>query len=105
MRFQSQIKFLNVLDGLQWDGAFYRLPDTRVNVLERMLLFRQFLFHGTVVNGTEYAHIKGNRVGADTLSFEPGLVKHHGVTVHFAQKNVLPFTELHKTGQCRCIGF
>ena len=105
MRFQSQIKFLNVLDGLQWDGAFYRLPDARVNVLERMLLFRQFLFHGTVVNGTEYAHIKGNRVGADALAFEPGLVKHHGVAVYLAQEYVLPLTELHKTGQCRRIGF
>ena len=105
MRFQSQIKFLNVLDGLQWDGAFYRLPDARVNVLERMLLFRQFLFHGTVVNGTEYAHIKGNRVGADALAFEPGLVKHHGVAVYLAQEYVLPLTKLHKTGQCRRIGF
>ena len=105
MRFQSQIKFLNVLDRLQWDGAFYRLPDASVNVLERMLLFRQFLFHCTVVNGTEYAHIKGNRVGADALAFEPGLVKHHGVAVHLVQEYVLPLTELHKTGQCRRIGF
>lgn len=63
MRFQGQVKFLDVLDGLQWNGAFYRLPYTRVNVFERMLLFRQFLFHGTVINGTEYAHIKETVLG------------------------------------------
>lgn len=105
MRFHGQVKFLDVLDGFQRDGAFYRLPDTRVNVFERVLLFRQLLFHGTVVNGTEYAHIKGNRVGADALAFEPGLVKHHGVAFYLAQEYVLPLTELHKTGQCRRIGF
>ena len=68
-----------MLDGFQRDGAFYCLSDARVNVLERMLLFRQFLFHGTVVNGTEYAHIKGNRVGAYAFALEPSFVKHHGV--------------------------
>ena len=98
MRFQGQVKFLDVLDGFQRDGAFYRLPDTRVNVFERVLLFRQFLFHGTVVNGTEYAHIKGNAVGADSFAFKPCLIEHHGVAVYLAQKNVLPITELHKTG-------
>lgn len=43
MRFQGQIKFLDMFDGFQRDGAFYRLPDARVNVFERMLLFRQLL--------------------------------------------------------------
>ena len=105
MRFQEKVKFLDTLDSFQRDGAFYRFPDTRVNVLERVFLFRQFLLYGTIINGTEYAHVKGDRVGADALVFEPGFIKHHGIAVYFTQEYVLPLTEFHKTGQCRSVGF
>lgn len=83
------------------------LPSSRhqCSVLERMLLFRQFLFHGGCKRHG-YAHIKGNRVGADTLAYEPGLVKHHGVAVYLAQEYVTaPSPELRRLGQCRRIGF
>ena len=65
MRFQGQVKFLDVFDGFQRNGAFYRLPDARVNVFERVLLFRQLLFHGTVVNGTKYAHAVSEQAGTN----------------------------------------
>lgn len=43
MRFQGQVKFLDALYRLQREGTFNRLADTRVNMLERIFLFRQFL--------------------------------------------------------------
>ena len=98
MRFQGQVEFLDALYRFQWEGTFHCLADTRVNMLERIFLFRQFLFPGTVIDGADYAHIKGNAVGADSFAFKPCVIEHHGVAVYLAQKNVLPITELHKTG-------
>ena len=98
MRFQGQVKFFDALYCLQWHGTFHGLVNACVNMIERMFLFRQFLFHGTVIDGAEYAHIKGDGIETVVVGFQPCLIEHHCIAVYLAQKDVLPLAELHKTG-------
>ena len=99
MRLQRQVKFLDALDSLQWYGTLHGLVYTCVNVLEWVFLFRQFLFHGTVINRAEYAHVERGGIGAVAVGFQPCLIEHYRVAVNLTQENVLTITKLHETGK------
>ena len=87
-REQRQVHIPDSADDFQRYRPLDRFADARVNVLERIALYRHSLFDSTVVNGTQPPHIVGRGIRAYAPRFEISFVFDHQVGIHLIPRHL-----------------
>ena len=80
------------------------LSSTSVNVLERIAIFDDVIFDGTVIDRTEYASVKRDSVGSNVTTFVPCLVSLHYLGGQAIEHYVLIISELLEAAERRLVG-
>ena len=96
---------LDLLDGCDWQRAFYGFVYSGVDMFEGVEIRGQLLLYGPVVDGPQDAQVERAAVLAHAPVVQPGFVHEHQVGVDLIDCHVFVFAEVHETLQGGAVGF